>query len=135
MAMYDPEKHHRRSIRLKGHDYASPGAYFVTICTHGMQSLFGKVVDGEMMLNEAGRIAEGCWLDIPNHFPHATLDAYVVMPNHVHGIIWILDEDGSRRFADVNVGANDYSPWKRPIHGSGHLQKRSAQWFVVSRSA
>ena len=88
---YAPERR-RRSIRLKGYDYSQPGAYFVTICTHERRCLFGDVVDGEMRLNELGKIARQCWLAIPEHFPHARLDEFVIMPNHVHGIIWIVDE-------------------------------------------
>jgi len=53
---YDPEKHHRRNIRLKGYDYTQPGAYFIAICTHGRECLFGEIIDGEMHLNEAGQI-------------------------------------------------------------------------------
>jgi putative transposase len=86
---FDPEKHHRRSIRLKGHDYSQPGAYFVTICTRDQACLFGHVVNGEMRLNDAGEIAQRCWEEIPRHFPLVELDAFVVMPNHVHGIIVI----------------------------------------------
>ncbi|MBC7233822.1 MAG: hypothetical protein H5T68_11355 [Chloroflexi bacterium] len=87
---YEPERHHRQSIRLKGYDYRQVGAYFITICTQEKACLFGEVVNGEMKLNDAGRIVEHCWLEIPHHFPHAALDAFVVMPNHVHGIIWIV---------------------------------------------
>ena len=86
---FDPEKHHRRSIRLKGHDYSQPGAYFVTICTRDQECLFGHVVNGEMRLNDAGEIAQRCWEEIPRHFPLVELDAFVVMPNHVHVIIVI----------------------------------------------
>ena len=85
--LYDPNRHHRRSIRLKEYDYTQPGAYFITICTHDRAGLFGEIVDGEMRLNDCGRVAEQCWLDIPSHFPHAELDAFVIMPNHVHGIL------------------------------------------------
>jgi REP element-mobilizing transposase RayT len=88
---YDPQRHHRRSIRLPGYDYTQPGAYFVTIVTHERMPLFGDIVDGEMRLNDAGRVAEQCWLDIPSHFPHVALDAFVIMPNHVHGILWIVE--------------------------------------------
>ncbi len=84
---YDPDKHHHRSIRLKGQDYAEPGGYFVTVCTHERACLFGHVVNGEMHLNEAGEIALRCWEEIPDHFPSVELDASIVMPNHVHGII------------------------------------------------
>ncbi len=86
---YDPRKHRRRSIRLKGYDYRQPGAYFVTICTHRREMLFGRVVNGVMQLNEYGRIVEWTWYDLPNHVANITLDAFVVMPNHVHGIIII----------------------------------------------
>jgi putative transposase len=91
---YDPEKHHRRSIRLKGYDYTQPGAYFITICTHGRECLFGEIIDGEMHLNEAGQIVVQTWQDLPNHVPNVQLDAFVVMPNHVHGIIIITDRTG-----------------------------------------
>jgi REP element-mobilizing transposase RayT len=101
---FDPEKHHRRSIRLKGYDYAQAGAYFVTIVTHGRECLFGDVVDGQMQLNNAGRFAEQCWLDIPHHFLHVELDAFVVMPNHVHGIIVIPDFVGAKNFSPLPDG-------------------------------
>ena len=84
---YDPQKHHRRSIRLKGHDYTSPGAYFITICTHQRQCLFGEIVDGEMQLNEFGNWVDAYWKRLPTHFSHLQLDRFVVMPNHVHGIL------------------------------------------------
>lgn len=80
-------QHTRRSIRLKGHDYSQPGAYFVTVCTQDRACLFGEVTDGEMRLNPAGQLVERGWCAIPDHFPLARLDSFVVMPNHVHGII------------------------------------------------
>lgn len=86
--------HHRRSIRLKGYDYSQAGAYFVTIVTQGRECRFGEVVDGAMQLSESGRIAEDCWRAIPDHFPDVELGAFVVMPNHVHGIIIL---NGNRR--------------------------------------
>jgi REP element-mobilizing transposase RayT len=83
---YDPEKHHRRSVRLKGYDYAQAGAYFVTICTHDHFLFFE---------DETTRtVAEQCWLEIPQHFPYVELDEWVVMPNHVHGILIITSEGG-----------------------------------------
>jgi len=83
----------RRSIRLKGFDYTRPGAYFVTLCTHNRQCLFGDfvIVDGEVQLNERGGIVTACWNNIPHHFSNITIDAFIVMPNHVHGIIIIND--------------------------------------------
>ncbi len=89
---YDSFKHHRKSIRLKEYDYSSPGAYFVTICTKDRAEIFGNVVDGKMILNELGEIVNRCWLEIPTHFPHAHLDEFVIMPNHMHGIIEIQTE-------------------------------------------
>lgn len=89
---YDPERHHRRSIRVKGYDYAQAGAYFVTVCTQGRQCLFGDVAAGEMRLNEFGQIVLDCWLDLPRHYPHVALDAFVVMPNHVHAVVMLIDD-------------------------------------------
>ena len=77
------------SARLPGWDYGSNGTYFVTICTKDMKCYFGSVKDGTMILSELGKYAEQCWKDIPNHFPFVKLGAFVVMPNHVHGIIVI----------------------------------------------
>ncbi len=88
---HDPQRHHRRSIRLKGYDYTSPGAYFVTICTQDHVCAFGEVVEGDMCLNPYGRVVDAYWSRIPRHFPHVMVDAWVVMPNHVHGIIAITD--------------------------------------------
>ena len=85
-ATFDPKKHHRRSIRLKGYDYTQAGAYFITICTHGRMPLFGDIVAGEMRLNRLGQIAQQEWSRLPNRFPCMQPGAFVVMPNHVHGM-------------------------------------------------
>ncbi|MEX0269157.1 transposase [Leptolyngbyaceae cyanobacterium UHCC 1019] len=77
----------RRSIRLQGYDYASAGAYFITICTQNRACVFGEISDGTMQLNDAGQMVEKVWQSSPQRFPHVCLDAFVVMPNHVHGII------------------------------------------------
>jgi REP-associated tyrosine transposase len=90
---FDPEKHHRRSIRLRGHDYSSPGEYFVTVCTHSKAHLLGEVVEGEMELNEVGRMVERWWRELPNKFASVRTDALVVMPNHLHGIIVLVGAD------------------------------------------
>ncbi len=86
-------RHNRHSIRLRGYDYSRPGAYFVTICAQDRQCLFGNIVNGEMTLNDAGRIVEHVWFDLPNHYSNVELDQYVIMPNHFHGII-ILSDSG-----------------------------------------
>lgn len=75
---------------MLGYDYAQEGLYFLTLCCHHRQCLFGTVVDRQVVLNDFGKVADACWLQIPNHFPHARLHEYVVMPNHVHGIIEIV---------------------------------------------
>lgn len=81
----------RKSLRIPGYDYSQPGAYFVTIVTHGRECLLGQILDGRMALSDAGRIVERTWFDLPNRYPGIRLDAFVVMPNHVHGIITLLD--------------------------------------------
>lgn len=102
MTRYDPDRHHRRSIRLKGYDYAEAGAYFVTICTKGRVCLFGEIVNGDMQLNEFGKIVMATWADLPAHYAGVELDAFVVMPNHVHGIV-VLTSGGLPR-TDVDPG-------------------------------
>jgi len=136
---------HRHSIRLGGYDYSRPGAYFVTICTHDRACLFGDVAEGEMRLNDAGRIAEQCWRDIPAHFPRLDLDAFVIMPNHVHGIIWITDDavgvnDARGHNENVappvtrpphNVGATHASPLPHALRPRGP-QRRSVASIIGS---
>jgi putative transposase len=80
-------KPQRKSPRLQGYDYSQNGAYFVTICTHERQSLFGDVVDDVMQLSKLGLLAETYWHSISEHYPTVELDAFIVMPNHVHGIL------------------------------------------------
>jgi len=84
---------HRKNIRLEDYDYASPGHYFVTIISHERKNIFGEIIDGEMNLNQAGKIVEQTWRDIPKHFPNTSCEIFVVMPNHIHGIINIIDDE------------------------------------------
>ena len=79
----------RRSVRLQGYDYSQPGAYFVTVCTRGRECLFGSVVNYEMQLNDVGRTVWLVWQELPKRFVGITLDAFTVMPNHIHGIIFV----------------------------------------------
>ncbi|MDZ4159685.1 MAG: transposase [Anaerolineaceae bacterium] len=88
--MYDPAAHHRRSIRLPEYDYSQPGAYFITLVTYGRECLFGEIRGGEIILNEYGQIAHNTWDDLIHHITGIELDVFVVMPNHVHGIIHIV---------------------------------------------
>jgi len=86
---FNPNVHHRQSIRLKGYDYAQAGFYFVTICSHQRECLFGEIRDGEMRLSDFGKIMQECWQALSHHFDKVQLDAFVVMPNHLHGLILI----------------------------------------------
>jgi len=89
---YDPDKHHRRSIRLKGYNYTQAGAYFVTLCAWQRECLFGEILGGEMQLNDYGRVLEEEWLRTAEVRPNVDLDAFVIMPNHLHGVIVICDQ-------------------------------------------
>ena len=108
---FDPTKHHRRSIRLKGYDYSQAGAYFVTICVEHRECLFGEIVNGEMQCNAFGEIVWKWWNELPNYYAPVVLDEFVVMPNHMHGILVITDVGaGSSRPApvgDADVGRQD----------------------------
>jgi len=88
--VHDPETSRRRAMRLVGYDYAEAGAYFVTVCTQGKRCLFGEVMGGEMRLNRPGKIVRETWDGLPRHYPHVELDAFVVMPSHVHGVIVLV---------------------------------------------
>jgi len=77
------------SARLKNWDYGSNAIYFVTICTQNREHYFGEIANGKMQLSETGKIAQRFWFEIPNHFPFVKLGEFVVMPNHLHGIIII----------------------------------------------
>ena len=106
---YNPEIHRRRSLRLKGYDYTHVGAYFVTIVTQGRLCLFGEIVGKEMRLNEAGEMVCRIWKALPQRFPSIEIDLFVVMPNHLHGIIVINQRKrATTRVAptkSTNVGA------------------------------
>lgn len=82
--------HHRRSIRLQGYDYTQGGAYFVTICTKNRACLLGRVVDGKIAMNDAGQMVQSVWDGLRERFPTVALDQFVVMPNHVHGILILV---------------------------------------------
>jgi REP element-mobilizing transposase RayT len=117
---YDPQIHHRRSIRLKGYDYTQAGAYFVTMVTYQRESLFGDIVDGEVCLSAVGKIVWAVWSRLPAHFP-LRHDEWIIMPNHIHGIIFIIGDDGrGEASADGRMGISnrnvaDASPQRAPI--------------------
>src|SRR5688572_14668787 len=88
--MYEPRR--RRPLRMPAFDYASTGAYFVTICVRERACLLGDIVDNLVRLNDVGELVMTIWHDLPTRFPSVDLDAFVVMPNHVHGILWLTDD-------------------------------------------
>lgn len=88
---YNPKYHHRHSIRLKEYDYSQSGAYFITICTKQKEYYFGEIADKTMMLNDTGKMIEKWWYKLKNKFSNIKLDKYIIMPNHIHGIIMIDD--------------------------------------------
>ena len=112
---FDPQKHHRRSIRLKDYDYSQAGAYYVTINVQNRECLFGKIVNYEMELNDAGKMIEGQWNALFERFPDLELDVYQIMPNHFHGIIVV----GAAFMAalDTNISENKADTRRAPTLG------------------
>jgi REP element-mobilizing transposase RayT len=117
---YDSTRHHRRSIRLPAYDYAQPGAYFVSICSQNRECLFGDVTNGKMILNQRGEMVERTWRELAECYPGVEVDAFVVMPNHVHGII-VLVGAGPVGTGPVGTGPVGAGPRACP-EGSGQPQ-------------
>lgn len=103
---YNPDIHHRRSIRLKEYNYSNAGAYFVTLCAFQRECLFGDIVTGEMRLNGIGLIVSECWQRIPVHFPDIEVDEFIVMPNHFHAILLKTEPMGANVGAKQGVSAS-----------------------------
>ena len=110
--MYNSNQHNRHSIRLKGYDYSGQGLYYITLCCQDRICLFGEIMDKKMILNDAGKIANACWNQIPEHFPKVVLHEYVVMPNHIHGIIEIMETHRGEKFFAPTIVAQFKSPVK-----------------------
>jgi putative transposase len=121
---YDPERHHRRSIRLPGYDYRQAGAYFITLVAQDRACLFGEVIDGEMRVNEYGIIVQEEWFRSADIRREIRLypDEFVVMPNHVHGIVWIVETPvGAHNPVPLQsdapvVGVHSRAPLQRSPH-------------------
>jgi len=129
---YDPEKHHRRSVRLNGYDYGQSGAYFVTVCAQDRQCLFGEVVDGEIRLNDAGRMIERWWFELNHKFSTVETDEFVIMPNHFHGIIVIVDVPvgADLRVGPDSEGAHTGAPLRAPAFAPRRVPLPTVvQWF------
>ena len=112
---YDPQIHHRRSIRLKGYDYTQVGAYFITICSYQREHIFGEIVNGEMKLSKFGLVAKQQWEKLPKRFPNIELGAFVVMPNHGHGVIQIIEHERkgiAENLQNLDEDSSRYAPTK-----------------------
>ena len=114
-------KYRVQSARLKNWDYTSNGYYYVTICTYERIEYFGKIKNGVVMLSDIGKIADTCWLSIPEYFPFASLDGYVIMPNHIHGIIAI--DNGTFRGRDAIYRVSN------PSHMRSNSLSKIIRWY------
>jgi putative transposase len=133
---YNPDIHHRRSIRLAGYDYSQCGYYFITVCTQGRRCLFGEIEKGRMILNNAGKMIGRWWNELKNKYANIEIDKYVVMPNHCHGIINIVvtvgadqcvcpnekGEQGEYKGEHIGSPQQDLPLRGRPIY-------KMVQWF------
>lgn len=109
--LFNPLKHHRRSIRLKGYDYSEPGIYYVTLTAHERTEIFGHLSAGQVQLNSLGEIVLDEWLRTPRVRSEVELDEFIIMPDHLHGIIIICEERNGVTRSSINlVGANSHSP-------------------------
>jgi REP element-mobilizing transposase RayT len=110
------EYHHRQSIRLKGYDYSREGLYFITICAYKGQCFFGVIENKKMILTDAGKFVYQCWQNIPVHYQQVVLHNFIVMPNHVHGIIELKNDMvgiqtvGAQHFEPQNVRTQKFVP-------------------------
>lgn len=148
--MNNPDKHHRRSIRLKGYDYSQTGLYFITICTHNRAYLFGDVANGEMIANDAGRMIADEWLKLPDRFKNLVLHQYAVMPNHFHAIMEIAGIATANKTIGDMIGAfesistveyirgvktNDWQPFDRKLWQRNyweHIIRDEMSYFKIS---
>ena len=110
MSKYNPDIHLRRSVRLKGYDYSREGLYFITICVQNRECIFGNIVNGEMIQSNDGERANNCWLEIPQHYQNIVLREFVIMPNHIHGILEIVARVGGEKRV---VGVENIRPLRR----------------------
>lgn len=125
---FNPNIHHRRSIRLKGYDYSQAGLYFITICCQNMAHLFGRIVNDEMELNDAGKMVEEQWLALTERFTNIALHEFIVMPNHFHSILEIVQ---APLLSEQNKGHNIASGIAGlPLVGSQDLKLNIANEIV-----
>ena len=125
---YDPQKHNRRSIRLKGYDYTQPGVYFVTVVTQQRECSLGEIFKNEMVVNPAGKIVLEAWGWLASQYAYVTLDEFCVMPNHFHGVI-MIDDTGFRRGGSLTAPTKT-KPLGRLI---GAFKTVSTKWINEMR--
>ena len=133
----------RRSIRLEGYDYSQPGGYFITICTQWHKNLFGKIIDRKMVLNDAGGMIEKWYHKLDDKFPGTKCHEHIVMPNHFHGIIEILDtpvgmaqcghprNNNAHNKTDTHMGASlhDIMDWFKTMTTNAYIRGvKNQQW-------
>jgi putative transposase len=111
---YDPHKHHRRTLRLSDATYAARGSYYVTICAYRRGHVFGTVTHRTVVHNPLGRIVYATWLSLPEHYAHVHLDAFVVMPDHVHGVLTFNGTNVGTDDPEADVGPTGVAPPLRP---------------------
>jgi len=132
MAKYDPERHHRRSVRFQGYDYTQNGAYFVTMCIHNRECLFGEIRDdGIMRLNECGEIVQDEWLRTEIIRREVELDVFLVMPNHFHAIVVIMGDVGT----DKQDRAHSRAPLQTPSSATLYRPPKSLGSLIAGFKA
>jgi hypothetical protein len=107
MNKYNPNIHHRRSVRIKGYDYSQAGMYFITICVQNRECLYGEITNGQMLLNDAGKMIETEWLNLKKRFANIEIHEYTIMPNHFHAILEITETNNKPVGATLVVAQNN----------------------------
>ena len=117
----NPNWPQRRALRLRHHDYRDPGAYFVTICTHQRKCIFGSIPDTIFEPSSLGTIVANCWARLPDHYPNLSLDSFVIMPNHVHGLIFLTETPPRHPLSEIIRGFKTFSAKRinQKRHASG----------------
>ena len=121
---YNPQIHHRNSFRLQGYDYTQPGAYFITSVINHRECILGFIENGETRLSHLGLVVRQAWLDLPQHYPNAVLDEFCVMPNHIHGIILLTDENYGSKPAVPSITKPN------PLEAHSHAQRHGIPEIV-----
>jgi putative transposase len=129
---YNPEIHHRRSIRWQGYNYSQSGAYFITICSQNRECLFGNIEDGKILLNDAGKLVLNFWNDLPNHYENLGLDEVIIMPNHIHGIAVIGMDTVGAIHESPSLNKASFSN-ELPLHHESSIPNESLNPLIQKR--